>query len=122
MCGHATFSLGLRHFAFSKRLPATKAKGVTRRSIRDRCRGATREGTVRRAGRQIERFSTAAVHEGRPGNAAGKGRHAIVVAKFNSLVTKSLLEGALAALNQHSFDKDAVDVTLTQTFTASGKV
>ena len=122
MCGHATFSSSVRHFVFSRRLSATPAKSVTTKSIRDRCRRATREGTGRHAGRQIERLATAAVYEGRPGNAAGKGRPAIVVAKFNSLVTKSLLEGALAALNQHNFDEDVVDVPLTHNSTTSAKV
>lgn len=37
-------------------------------------------------------------------------RLAIVVGRFNELVTRSLLDGALDALRRHGVDEDAVDV------------
>jgi 6,7-dimethyl-8-ribityllumazine synthase len=48
------------------------------------------------------------VHEG---NLVGQGlRFAIVVSRFNSLVTEQLLSGALDALRRHGVDEKAVDV------------
>ena len=38
------------------------------------------------------------------------GRYAIVVSRFNSLITGRLLEGALDALRRHGVDDDRVDV------------
>jgi 6,7-dimethyl-8-ribityllumazine synthase len=48
------------------------------------------------------------VHEG---NLVGQGlRFAIVVSRFNSLVTEQLLSGALDALRRHGVDDKTVDV------------
>jgi 6,7-dimethyl-8-ribityllumazine synthase len=48
------------------------------------------------------------VHEG---NLVGQGlRFAIVVSRFNSLVTEQLLSGALDALRRHGVDEKTVDV------------
>jgi len=45
------------------------------------------------------------------GEIFGQGlRFGIVVARFNSLVTQSLLDGALAALQRHGVADDAIDV------------
>ena len=38
-------------------------------------------------------------------------KFAIVIARFNDLVTKLLLEGALEAFDRHGGDRDAVDVS-----------
>ena len=38
-------------------------------------------------------------------------KFAIVIARFNDLVTKLLLEGALEAIDRHGGDRDAVDVS-----------
>ena len=38
-------------------------------------------------------------------------RFAVVVARFNDLVTKLLLEGALEAIDRHGGDRDEVDVS-----------
>ena len=37
---------------------------------------------------------------------------AIVIARFNDLVTKLLLEGALEAFDRHGGDRDSVDVSV----------
>jgi 6,7-dimethyl-8-ribityllumazine synthase len=48
------------------------------------------------------------VHEG---NLVGQGlRFALVVSRFNSLVTEQLLQGALDALRRHGVEESAVDV------------
>ena len=48
------------------------------------------------------------VHEG---NLVGQGlRFAIVVSRFNSLVTEQLLSGALDALRRHGVAEDAIEV------------
>ena len=41
-------------------------------------------------------------------------KFAIVIARFNDLVTKLLLEGALEAFDRHGGDRDAVDVSSLQ--------
>ncbi|MCS7266089.1 MAG: 6,7-dimethyl-8-ribityllumazine synthase [Armatimonadetes bacterium] len=66
------------------------------------------------------------------GQLTAKGlRFAIVVSRFNSLVTQRLLEGALDALRRHDADEDAITVAWTpgsfeipliaQKFAKSGK-
>ena len=51
------------------------------------------------------------VHEG---ELSGRGRRfAVVVARFNDVVTSRLLEGALAALRRHGVPDDDVDVAWT---------
>src|SRR6266540_3334027 len=49
------------------------------------------------------------VYEGRIAPPQG-ARFAVVVARFNELFTKQLLDGALAAFRRHSVADDAVDV------------
>lgn len=41
-------------------------------------------------------------------------KFAIVIARFNDLVTKLLLEGALEAFDRHGGDRDEVDVSSLQ--------
>jgi hypothetical protein len=43
--------------------------------------------------------------------AANELKFAIVIARFNDLVTKLLLEGALEAFDRHGGDRDSVDVS-----------
>ncbi len=51
------------------------------------------------------------VHEG---ELSGRGRRfAVVVARFNDVVTSRLLEGALAALRRHGVSNEDVDVAWT---------
>jgi len=44
------------------------------------------------------------------GHFDGAGRYAIVVARFNALITEKLLEGALDTLRRHGLDTATVDV------------
>lgn len=67
------------------------------------------------------------------GNLIGTGlRFGIVVSRFNGLITKSLLEGALGALKAHGVEEEEVDVAwvpgafeiplITQKMAATGRV
>lgn len=69
--------------------------------------------------KRIDVLSKIVMRSGKiPGSMEGKAanvedkimRFAIVVAKFNSLITKSLLEGAMAAFNQFNVSDSSVDV------------
>ena len=51
-------------------------------------------------------------HEGRMSEAGGR-RFAIVVARFNGIVTSKLLEGATAAFRRHGVSDDDVEVAWT---------
>lgn len=52
-----------------------------------------------------------------------KGRFALCVSRFNSLITEELLRGALDALQRHGVDEDAIDVyRVPGTFELSGVV
>ena len=42
---------------------------------------------------------------------ASELKFAVVIARFNDLVTKLLLEGALEAFDRHGGDRDSVDVS-----------
>jgi 6,7-dimethyl-8-ribityllumazine synthase len=42
--------------------------------------------------------------------AAGDARFAVVASRFNDLITRALLDGALDALRRHGADTDAVDL------------
>lgn len=42
---------------------------------------------------------------------AGGGRYAIVVSRFNSLITERLLEGAIDCLVRHGVDEASIEVT-----------
>lgn len=46
---------------------------------------------------------------------ANELKFAIVIARFNDLVTKLLLEGALEAFDRHGGDRDSVDVSALYT-------
>ena len=50
------------------------------------------------------------VHERRGASDASGLRFAVVVARFNADVTERLLAGALAALEEHGADRDAVQI------------
>ena len=46
---------------------------------------------------------------------ASELKFAVVIARFNDLVTKLLLEGALEAFDRHGGDRDSVDVSAAMT-------